>query len=326
MAHLPPADLPAIETVGLTKRYGDVAALTELDLRVPPGVIYGFLGPNGAGKTTAIRLLMGFVRASAGQARVFGHDAWRDGVAARRHLAFLVPPDALYPDMSGATQLDYAAKLSGRAPVLRDRCLDALELGRAALSRRLGTYSKGMRQKLALVAALQVDAPLLVLDEPTDGLDPLIQRAFEELLRELRGRGRTVFMSSHDLAEVERVCEHVAVVRGGRLVAAAAVADLTRRQWRTAEVTFAEPPPVAELARVPRVTPLGREGHRVRLAVDGDVNPLLRFLAAHEIADLTLAPPTLEDAFMAFYGDDAPPDPDAARPTGTAHPEPAPHR
>ena len=297
----PVADAP-IATQGLTKRYGEIAALTDLSLTVPSGRIYGFLGPNGAGKTTAIRLLLGFVRPTSGDARIRGHDCWRDGRAARRDLGFLVVPDAFYPDMSGTPQLDYLARLSARPPVLRERVRDALELGNDALARRIGSYSKGMRQKLALIAAFQHDPSLLILDEPTDGLDPLIQRSFEDLLRELRDRGRTIFMSSHDLAEVERTCERVAVVRAGRLVAEETVAELKRRSRRIAEITFREAVPEA-IARLPRTTLFDREGSRVRLAIEGDVNPLLRFLAAHEIAELTLAAPRLEDVFMAFYGD-----------------------
>ncbi len=294
---------PVIETTGLTKHYGEIAALTDLHLAVPAGCIYGFLGPNGAGKTTAIRLLMGFIRASSGSARIFGHDVWTDGVAARRDLGFLVTADAFYPDMTGAAQLDYLAHLSGKPPLLRDRLLDTLELGRDALRRRLGSYSKGMRQKLALTAAFQHDPALLILDEPTDGLDPLIQRGFEELLRDLRDRGRTIFMSSHDLAEVERTCERVAVVRSGRLVAEETIKELKRLQRRTVEVTFAGAVP-PELALVPRMTILSQDGSRVRLAFEGDLNPLLRFLAGHHVADLLLAPPRLEDVFMAFYGAD----------------------
>ncbi|CAA9557477.1 MAG: Efflux ABC transporter, ATP-binding protein [uncultured Thermomicrobiales bacterium] len=292
----------AIVTSGLSKRYGEVEALSRLDLAVPRGAIYGFLGPNGAGKTTTIRLLMGFVKPSAGWATVLGHDAWRDGVAARRELGFLVAPDALYTDMTGLAQLDYAASLSGRPPLLRGALLDALELSEAALGRRLGTYSKGMRQKLALTAAIQHDPALLILDEPTDGLDPLIQRAFEQVLRERRDLGRTVFMSSHDLAEVERTCERVAVVRGGRLIAEETIVGLKRRQRRSAEVVFRGAVPEG-LGRVPRVATVGHRGDRVELSIDGDVAPLLRFLAGEDVVDLLLPPPRLEDIFMGFYGD-----------------------
>ena len=292
----------AIVTTDLTKRYGRVEALSRVNLRVGHGTIYGFLGPNGAGKTTTIRLLMGFVKPTAGSARVLDHDAWRDGVAARRDLGYLVPPEALYPDMTGRVQLDYAADRSGRPPILRSRLLEALELDRAALGRRLGTFSKGMRQKLALTAALQHDPALLILDEPTDGLDPLIQRAFEEVLRELRARDRTIFTSSHDLAEVERTCERVAVVREGRLIAEETIVNLKRLHRRTAEVVFAGPVPEG-LSRVSHVTVVNCRGQRAELMVDGDVGPLLRFLAAADVVDVLLPPPRLEDIFMGFYGE-----------------------
>ncbi|HEU5430614.1 MAG TPA: ABC transporter ATP-binding protein, partial [Thermomicrobiales bacterium] len=207
---------------------------------------------------------------------------------------------ALYPDLAGAAQLDYAASLSGRPPVLRDRLLDALELSRADLRRKLGAYSKGMRQKLALTAAMQTDPALLILDEPSDGLDPLIQRAFETLLREARDRGRTVFMSSHDLAEVERICERVAIVRDGRLVAEERIADLQRLHRRIARIAFAGPVPAA-LENVPGCTIVARDGHWVEAAIDGEIGPLLAFLATQPVADLTVAPPRLEDIFMGFY-------------------------
>jgi ABC-2 type transport system ATP-binding protein len=294
----------AITTHELTKRYGSVSALEHLNLAIPRGAIYGFLGPNGAGKTTTIRLLMGFVRPTAGFARIFGHETWRDGVAARRDLGYLVPPDALYPEMSGEAQLDFAARLSGRPPVLRAQLLDTLDLDGVALKRRLGSYSKGMRQKLALAAAVQHDPALLILDEPTDGLDPLIQRRFEGFLRTFRDRGRTIFMSSHDLAEVERTCELVAVVRDGRLVVEDTVAGLKRLQRRRADVTFPNGVPDG-LANLPGVAVAARTGHRLTLVVDGDVNPLLRFLAAHHVDDLVLAPPDLDDIFMGFYAHDA---------------------
>src|SRR5215213_9956060 len=236
-----PSDVAAISTTNLSKRYGAVTALAGIDLVVPNGVTYGFLGPNGAGKTTTIRLLLGFVQATSGVARIWGHDCWHDGVRARSDLGFLVPADALYPDMTGRL------------------LLDALELGQDALNRRLHTYSKGMKQKLALTAAIQTNPRLLVLDEPTDGLDPLIQRSFEEVLRNLRDQGVTVFMSSHDLAEVERTCQRVAIIRDGQIVAEESIDDLKHRHRRVAEVTFAgEPPPGLDL--LPGIEVLQRDG------------------------------------------------------------------
>ncbi len=296
-----PSDVPAVSTTNLTKRYGTVTALAGIDLVVPSGVTYGFLGPNGAGKTTTIRLLMGFIRATSGAARIWGHDCWRDGVRARADVGFLVPSDALYPDMTGNALLDYMAALSGKPPSLRPLLLDALELGQDALDRRLHTYSKGMKQKLALTAAIQTKPALLVLDEPTDGLDPLIQRSFEGVLRELCDQGATVFMSSHDLAEIERTCQRVAIIRDGQIVAEEAIDDLKRRHRRVAEVTFAgEPPPGLDL--VSGIEVLERNGGRVIIALDGSVTSLLRFLAGREdVVDLLLSPPRLEDIFLGYY-------------------------
>jgi ABC-2 type transport system ATP-binding protein len=293
----------AIKTSNLTKRYGTATVLDALNLSVPTRSIYGFLGPNGAGKTTTIRLLMGFIKPSAGSASIFGHETWRDGVAARRDLGYLVPPDSLYPEMSGLAQLDVAAKLSGQPPTLRGLLLDTLELDQSVLTRRLGSYSKGMRQKLALVAAMQHDPALLILDEPTDGLDPLIQRRFEDLLRAQRDKGRTIFMSSHDLAEVDRVCELVAVVRGGRLVVEDTVDGLKRHQRRRVEVTFPDGVP-GRLAHLPGVAVAEQNSHRLTLVVDGDLNPLLGVLGSHPVVDLVIAPPSLDDVFMGFYGRD----------------------
>jgi ABC-2 type transport system ATP-binding protein len=296
-----PPEAPAIATTNLTKRYASVVALAGIDLVVPPGVIYGFLGPNGAGKTTTIRLLMGFIRSTAGTARMWGHDCWRDGIKARANLGFLVPADALYGDMSGLAQLDYLAALSGKPPRLRRRLLDALELGSDALGRRLHTYSRGMKQKLALTAAIQTGPALLVLDEPTDGLDPLVQRAFEEVLGELRDEGTTVFMSSHDLAEVERTCERVAIIRDGRIVAEETIGGLRAHHRRTAEIAFAgEPPP--GLDRLPGTAVVARDLDRVRLSIEGSVVPLLRFLADRDdVVDVHLPHPRLEDIFLGYY-------------------------
>jgi ABC-2 type transport system ATP-binding protein len=272
----------AISTSGLTKHYGAVAALDDVTLNVPRGMIYGFLGPNGAGKTTTIKLLLGFVRPTRGSAAIFGHDTTQDGVAARARIGFLVQPDQLYPDMAG------------------DELLDALDLSQRDLRRKLGSYSKGMRQKLALIAALQHDPDLLILDEPTDGLDPLIQRNFEEVLRALRARGRTIFMSSHDLSEIERTCELVAVVRGGRLVAEETVEGLKRLHRRRATIAFrGDAPPV--IRSLPGVEVLEHGERGVTLLMDGDVNALIRMLAESEIEDIVIAPPSLDDIFMGFY-------------------------
>ena len=296
-----PPDDPAIRTTTLTKRYGEITALAGIDLVVPGGTTYGFLGPNGAGKTTTIRLIMGFIQPSAGTARIWGRDCWRDGVRARADVGYLVPADALYPDMSGQALLEYMASLTRKPPILRQLLLDALELSQEDLKRRLGNYSKGMKQKLALTAALQTHPALLVLDEPTDGLDPLIQRSFENVLGDMRGQGTTVFMSSHDLAEVERTCERVAIIRDGRIVAEENIGDLAAHHHRRAEVTFAGELPLG-LDLLPGIGVIGKEGSRLVLSLAGSAMPLLRFLAGRDdVVDVLLPPPRLEDIFLGYY-------------------------
>jgi ABC-2 type transport system ATP-binding protein len=294
------SDRPLISTSNLTKRYGDYPALVDANISVSPGTIFGFLGPNGAGKTTLIRLLMGFIRPTSGEAKLFGHDSWNDGVRARREIGYLVPSSGLYPDLSGNDQLDYAARLSGQKPINRQPVLDALELSDAALKRKLGTYSKGMRQKLALTAAMQTDPPLLILDEPTDGLDPLIQRNFEDVLRSMRARGRTVFMSSHDLAEVERVCERVAVIRSGRIVAEELIDDLQQRHASRVSIRFHDSIP-AGIEQVPGISVTERREKQIELLATGDPNPLLQFVAMHGVDDITIERASLEDIFMTYY-------------------------
>jgi ABC-2 type transport system ATP-binding protein len=296
-----PAAHAAIVTTGLTKQYGPTRALDDLRMQVEAGTIFGFLGPNGAGKTTTIRLLLGFIAPTAGSAAIFGHDVWRDGVAARARVGFLVQSEAFYPEMSGRSQLDLAARLSGGPATLRDRLLDLLDLSRHDLDRRAGEYSKGMKQKLALTAAIQHDPELLILDEPTDGLDPLIQRRFETFLREFNAAGRTIFMSSHDLGEVERVCVEVAIVRDGVLVGRESIERLRHVQMRDVEAIFADTVPEAlKTLRGARIDSL--DGRRVAMTIEGDLSELLDILASAEVESLVIMPPTLDDLFMSFYG------------------------
>ena len=299
-------DLPAIQTNALTKQYTAVKALDQVNLSVPRGVIYGFLGPNGAGKTTLIKILMGFVRATSGSATIFGCEVWRQGVAARSHVGFLVQPENLFPEVSGLAHLEHAARLSRRGSPLRPMLMEAMELTPEQLRRRLGSYSKGMRQKLALIAAIQHDPNLLILDEPTDGLDPLIRRNFEEVLHDLRGRGRTIFMSSHDLAEVERLCELVGIVRRGHLVTEETIAGLKRFQRRRAVISFDGPIPAEALRSVPGVVDLSITDHTATVLTEPNVNPLIAFLADANPRDVILEPPGLDDIFMEFYEDAEP--------------------
>src|SRR3954470_14883249 len=255
----------AIETAGLAKHYGQtpgaitslrarlgmppratVRALEALDIAVREGEVFGFLGPNGAGKSTTIRLLLGFLHPTAESARVLGLDTVRDSVAIRSRLGYLPSGIALYDTLTGEQLLDYLAALSGRPPVRRRQLCDRLELSAATLKRPVRDYSRGMRQKIGIVQALQHDPELAILDEPTEGLDPLMQRAFYEILDVLKAEGRTIFFSSHVLSEVERVCDRVAIVRQGRLVALEETAGLLARRKRNVEMRVSGAPPRLE--------------------------------------------------------------------------------
>lgn len=290
----------AISTAALSKHYGCVAALNGVDLEVRRGELFGFLGPNGAGKTTTIRLLTGFLKPTAGTALVLGLDAWADSVAIHRHVGFLPDNSGLYDSMSGYEVLDYLGRLARDiSPEVRSRLCTRLELADAALRRKVKGYSRGMRQKLAIIQALQHEPELVIMDEPAEGLDPLMQQALFDLLREVHRRGGTVFFSSHQIPEVEQLCHRVAIIRQGTLVTVSEVRDLRRQKVRRMEIEFRGPPP--ENLDAPGVEVLERNGPRWKLAVRGDINALLRALGRYDLADLVFEQAHLEDIFLDYY-------------------------
>jgi ABC-2 type transport system ATP-binding protein len=235
----------AIQTRALTKHYGrtgEIKALTSIDLEIKEGELFGFLGPNGAGKSTTIRTLLGFLHPTSGSASVLGLDVVKDSVEIRRRVGYLPSGFAVYDYMSGREYLDHMRALSGRPSLLRHRVMEALELSDAILKRPVRDYSRGMRQKIGVVQALETDPELLILDEPSEGLDPLMQRSLQELLLERVAAGRTVFFSSHLISEVERICNRVAIVRGGKLVALETVETLVRFQRRRVDALVARKP------------------------------------------------------------------------------------
>jgi ABC-2 type transport system ATP-binding protein len=301
--------MAAISTAGLTKRYGHgrrgpvaptwVLALDDLSIDVAEGEIFGFLGPNGAGKSTTIRLLLGYLHPSAGSATVLGLDAVRGSVEIRRRVGYLPGGIALYDALTGEAILDYLAALYGRPAPRRAELVDRLELSARTLKRPVRDYSRGMRQKIGIIQALQHDPELVILDEPTEGLDPLMQHAFYGLLEELRRAGRTIFFSSHVLSEVERICDRVAIVRQGRLVALQDVTSLLAHRKRNVEMRLAGPAPA--LAGVAGVTALETHDGILRCQLEGDMGPFLRAIEGAPIADLTIEPAHLEEAFLEFY-------------------------
>jgi ABC-2 type transport system ATP-binding protein len=295
---------PAIRTQGLSKHYGSIQALIDLDLEVQSGEIFGFLGPNGAGKSTLIRTLLGYLHPSAGSASVLGLDILADSVAIRRRVGYLPGGIAFYDSLSGDDALDYLNDLQGRPPVRREALCERLQMPASVLKRKVRDYSRGMRQKLGVIQALQHDPDLAVLDEPTEGLDPLMQQAFYGIMDDLRAEGRTIFFSSHVLSEVERICDRVGIIRAGRLMALQHVDDLLARRKRTINLRWREGVP--DLSSVPGLADIKVDGDRLSATLLGEVAPFVRAVASPMLVDLTIESARLEEAFLEFYAEDEP--------------------
>jgi ABC-2 type transport system ATP-binding protein len=297
------ANGPAIRTAGLTKRYGDRPALNGVDLEVARGDVFGFLGPNGAGKTTTIRLLLDLIRPTAGRAEVLGFDSHRDSVAIRRRTGYLPGELALYGDLTGRETLTYLGSLRGGVEPGRIEEL-AERLG-ADLSRRVRELSAGNKQKIGLIQSLMHRPELLILDEPTNGLDPLVQQAFHELVLEAKIRGQTVFLSSHVLSEVERIADRVAIIRSGRLVQVDAVQAIKAKALRHLDFEFAAPAPAAAFIGLPGVRDVEIDGDHARISVEGSMDAVVKAAARFEVVSVVSREPNLEDAFLALYREEA---------------------
>ncbi|MBI4200110.1 MAG: ABC transporter ATP-binding protein [Chloroflexi bacterium] len=290
--------VPVIETQDLTRYYGAVRGIEALALQVFPGEIFGFLGPNGAGKTTTIRLFLDLLRPTRGWARIFGLEVRRHSREVRHRVGNLPGEVALYDPLKGRELLELLGSFRGPGGTRRMRELAVrLEMD---LSRPVRAYSRGMKQKLAVIQALMHDPELLVLDEPTLGLDPLMQRELHALLQEEQARGKTVFLSSHSLPEVEQLCDRVGIVREGNLVAVEEVAALRARRVRKMELTLRSPVRDEEL-HIPGVELLRRNGNSLEFAVWGDLQAVLKGVAALPVEDIVFPPAALEDIFLDFY-------------------------
>ena len=290
---------PVIDVRSLSKSFGPVRALDGLDLAVEPGEVHGFLGPNGAGKSTTIRVLLGLLKADSGSVRLFGADPWVDAVQLHRRLSYVPGEVNLWPKLTGGEAIDFIAGLRGGVdPALKSELLERFDLDPTKKAR---SYSKGNRQKVALVAALASDVDLLVLDEPTSGLDPLMELVFQEYISRAKSMGRTVLLSSHILAEVEKLCDRVTIIREGRAVQTGTLAEL-RHLTRTA-VEVITRGDATVVATVPGVHDVARDGDRVRFSADDDaLSPALALLADQGITSLVSTPPTLEELFRHHYG------------------------
>jgi len=287
---------------GLVKTFGHVRALDGLDLEVHAGEVHGFLGPNGAGKTTTIRILLGLLRPTAGEARLLGGDPWADATALHARLAYVPGDVTLWPSLTGGEVIDLLGRLRGGAdPARRAELLERFELDPR---KRCRTYSKGNRQKVVLVAALASDTELLVLDEPTSGLDPLMEAEFGRAVAQERDRGRTVLLSSHILSEVETLCDRVSIVRAGRTVESATLPELRRSRRTTVTAELAAPP--LGLDRLKGVHGLDVMGTAVSCSVDPEsLDAVLRALTAAGVRSLTSRPPSLEELFLSLYREPA---------------------
>jgi ABC-2 type transport system ATP-binding protein len=287
-----------IRTVDLSKRYGSTLALDSLNLTVRQGEVYGFLGPNGAGKTTTIRVVLGLHRPTAGSATIFAIDAWREPVEAHRRVAYVAGEPSLWPHLSGRETLEFLGRMHGTVDAAyREQLIERFQLD---ADKKVRALSKGNRQKVQLIAALATRADLLILDEPTAGLDPLMELAFRDCVHEGKARGQTVFLSSHLLSEVEKLCDRVGILREGRLIDEGTLTELRHLSGQTFEITFAGPVP--ELTMVDGVVAQHVNSNVLRCVVSGSVAPLLAALADKQVVGLRTHESSLEEIFLHYYG------------------------
>jgi ABC-2 type transport system ATP-binding protein len=289
-----------IQIEKLTKSYGAHRGITDIDLEVNEGEAFGFLGPNGAGKTTTIRTLLDHIRPTSGRALVFGIQTNVDPVAIHRRVGYLPGEFALYDKLTGGQTIEYFANLRGGvdAPYQAD-LVKRLDVD---TSRKFKEYSKGNKQKIGLIVALQHRPDLLILDEPTSGLDPLVQQTFYEVIREAKAEGRTIFLSSHILSEVEKTCDRVAIIREGRLAQVDRVEALRDLSHHQVELRFAGDVPVGAFAALAGVSDVTTEGNLLRMRVSGPITAVVREAANHELLDFVSREPSLEETFLAQYG------------------------
>jgi ABC-2 type transport system ATP-binding protein len=289
-----------VETEQLSKSYGPFRGIIEVDLVVNQGEVFGFLGPNGAGKTTTIRILLDLIRPTSGRARVFGIETTADPVAIHRRIGYLPGEWNLYDRLTGAETITYFANLRGGVDrTYIEQLVQRLDLDP---SRRFREYSRGNKQKVGLITALQHRPELLVLDEPTAGLDPLVQQTFNELLFEARSEGRTVFLSSHIISEVERTCDRVAIIQEGRIVRLDTVEAVRSLAAHEVELRFTAPVAAAPFEAIPGVRNLVEEGRTLRMLVAGPIAPVVRLAGKYDLVDFVSREPSLEEVFLSEYG------------------------
>jgi ABC-2 type transport system ATP-binding protein len=294
----------SITISNLSKRYpgGQKLALDSLNLSVKPGEVYGFLGPNGAGKSTTIRLLMNFIEPTAGQAKILGYDAVEDSVTIKQNVGYLAGDSALYPAMTGKQFLTYMHQLQ---PATSIKYMNELSRRmKAQLDKKIGELSRGNRQKIGIIQAFMHRPDVLILDEPSSGLDPLMQEELYKLIGEARLRGSSVFMSSHILSEVQKVCDRIGIIREGKLVSEEIIADMEAEAAQTFDITFSGKVPLNELKKIPGATVENSDGQNVTIHIKGNLSPLFGVLAKSDVRKIDARGLDLEEMFLRFYQDD----------------------
>ncbi|HKJ12883.1 MAG TPA: ABC transporter ATP-binding protein [Ornithinimicrobium sp.] len=291
---------PAIKTTRLSKSYGDVRALVDLDLSVGPGEVFGFLGPNGAGKSTMIRTVLDLIRPTRGSAQILGMDSHTDAVRIRRRVGYLPSDLALYPKLTGRDTLRYFANLRGGVDwAYVERLAARLQ---ADLDKKTSDYSSGNRQKVGIIQAFMSRPDLIIMDEPSTGIDPLVQQEFQAMMRDVAHEGRTVFLSSHTLSEVQRVADRVGIIRDGHLIDVERVHDLRSKAIRRVELVFDAPAPAEDFARIEGARDVEAHDTSVRLAFDGNMDELLQVATGrHHLVDINSEEADLEEIFLAYY-------------------------
>ncbi len=287
-----------VEVTNLTKKFGSFTALDQINLEVRSGEVFGFIGPNGAGKTTTIRVLLGMLKAGEGEAKIFGKDAWADAVEIHKRTAFVPGEINLWPNLTGGEVIDLFVRLRGSGnKSRRDELIERFSLDPAKKCR---TYSKGNRQKVALIAAFSSDADLYILDEPTSGLDPLMEQVFQEYVREAKAAGKSVLLSSHILSEVEKLCDRVGIIREGKMIETGSLDEL-RHLTRT-QILLQTKQPVTGLENMAGIHEIQDTENGLLFQVDTEkIDPVMRHLSSFGIVKLESAPPTLEELFMHHY-------------------------
>jgi ABC-2 type transport system ATP-binding protein len=291
----------AIDCRGLTKRYQgtEIDALHDLTIQVKAGEVYGFLGPNGAGKSTTIRTLMNFIQPTSGGATILGRDIVQDSVAIKSSVGYLSSDMAMYGKMTGHQFLDYMTEL--QPSTVKSYRNELAKRFRTELHKKLGDLSRGNRQKVAIVQAFMHKPEVLILDEPSSGLDPLMQEEFYGLLREFKQRGAAVFVSSHILSEVQKMCDRVGIIREGKLIVERDIAEMAQEAAHTFDITFADKPPLAELRKIEGVKVADHHDNEVTVHVHGNLSPMLKALSKYSVTRLDTRQLDLEEMFMRFY-------------------------